>query len=336
MRFSLIAMVFAGLITISSVSSAEIRQHKFRMSITTTADSYLGVGSQAFADLLAKKSNGKISMKVFPNGVLGGEVQTLSALRGGTIEATGLSAGLLISLVKEFGLFDLPYLFDNEKEAIEVLSGPFGHRLSELLAEKDLIALGYWGVDYRNLTNSRRPITKLEDIKGLKMRVLQSPVYVDFWSALGANPVPMPFGELYTALEQKTVDGQENPYAAIESAKLYEVQQYLTLTRHVYFVGTAVFSKRTWDKLNDDERKLIQEAANEAVPVWREAAVKEREILEKKLQTVMKINEISKDELSRIKDAAKPIIQKYTQGADSLAVKYLFESIEKIRGTAAK
>lgn len=336
MKFSFLAAVIAGLLSISSNVSAEIREHKFRMSITTTAESYLGVGSQAFADLLSKKSNGKMTMKLFPNGVLGGEIQMLSSLRGGTVDATGLSAGLLISLVKEFGLFDLPYLFDNEKEAAAVMNGPFGRRLGELLAEKNLIALGFWGVDYRNLTNNRRPITKLEDIKGLKLRVLQSPIYVDFWNALGANTVPMPFGELYTALEQKIVDGQENPYAAIESAKLDEVQPYLTLTRHVYFVGTAVFSKPVWDKLNDDERKLIQEAATEAVAIWREASVKERTALEKKLQTKMKFNEISKEELARIKAVARPLIAKYTQGADPQAVKSLFDSIEKVRGTAVR
>jgi tripartite ATP-independent transporter DctP family solute receptor len=336
MKISFFAAILAGLLSVSSTVSAEIREHKFRMSFTTTAESYLGVGSQDFADRVNKKSNGKITIKLFPNGVLGGEIQMLSSLRGGTVEATGLSAGLLISLVKEFGLFDLPYLFDNEKEAAEVINGPFGRRLTELLAEKNLIALGYWGVDYRNLTNNRRPVTKLEDIKGLKVRVLQSPIYLDFWNALGANTVPMPFGELYTALEQKIVDGQENPYAAIESAKLDEVQPYLSLTRHVYFVGTAVFSKLVWDKLNDDERKLIQEAANEAMPVWHEAAVKESTALAKKLQNKMKFNEISKEELARIKAVARPVVEKYIQGADPLAVKYLFESIEKVRGKSPR
>ena len=284
MKLPLSALVLTGLISISAPASAQIREHTFRMSFTTTAESYLGTGSKAFADLVNKKSKGKMTVKLFASGVLGGEIQTISALRGGTVDVTGLSAGLLIGQVKEFGLFDLPYLFQNDKEAAAVINGPFGRRLTELLAEKELVALGYFGVDYRNLTNNKRPVTKMEDIKGLKIRVLQSPIYVDFWNAVGANTVPMPFGELYTALEQKIVDGQENPYAAIVSAKLDEVQPYLTLTRHVYFVGTAIFSKRVWDKLNDDERNLIQAAANEAMPVWHEAAVKESAALEQKLK----------------------------------------------------
>jgi TRAP-type C4-dicarboxylate transport system substrate-binding protein len=191
--------------------------------------------------------------------------------------------------------------------------------------------LGYWGVDFRNLTNNRRPVTKLEDIKGLKLRVLQSPIYIDLWNTLGANAVAMPFPEVYTALEQGVVDGQENPYAAIASAKLEEVQKYLSLTRHVYFVAVAIFSKRVWDKLNDDERKLLQEAASEAVPRWQEAAAKESNALAARLKEKMKFNELSPEEHTRIKAAARPVVDKYVKAADPQAVKELFDSLENAR-----
>jgi tripartite ATP-independent transporter DctP family solute receptor len=332
MRAQFAAIVLGFLSAIGSTDGlAQVREHKFRMAFATSRDSYMGVGAQAFADNARQKSGGKITLQLFADGTLGGDVQTIAAVRGATIDATGLSAGLLVGIVKEFGLFDLPFIFQNEKEAAAVFNGPFGRRLTALLAEKDLIALGYWGVDFRNLTNNRRPVTKLEDIKGLKLRVLQSPIYIDLWNTLGANAVAMPFPEVYTALEQGVVDGQENPYAAIASAKLEEVQKYLSLTRHVYFVAVAIFSKRVWDKLNDDERKLLQEAASEAVPRWQEAAAKESNALAARLKEKMKFNELSPEEHTRIKAAARPVVDKYVKAADPQAVKELFDSLENAR-----
>jgi tripartite ATP-independent transporter DctP family solute receptor len=331
LRLAIAAAAFATLSMVSTTVIAEVREHKFRMAFQTSRESYMGIGAQAFADALRTKSGGKMTVQLFPDGTLGGDVQTISAVRGATLDATGLSAGLLVGLVKEFGLFDLPFLFENDEEAIAVVNGPFGRRLSRLLIEKDLVALGYWGLDFRNLTNNRRPVTKLEDIKGLKIRVLQSPVFVDLWNTLGANAVAMPFPEVYTALEQGTVDGQENPYAAIASAKLNEVQKYLSLTRHVYFVAAAVFSKRVWDRLNDDERRLLQEAAQDALPRWQEAAFKDREALAARFKVSMKVNELSPEEYKRLRDAARPVVDRYVKTVDPEAVNELFAEIEKVR-----
>lgn len=319
-----------------AASSAEVREHKLRMAITTSRDSYLGVGALHFANALKQKSGGRMTIDLFPDGALGGDVQTLSALRGGTVDATALSAGLLSGIVKEFGLFDLPYLFDGEDEAAEVLKGPFVQRLNASLIEKDLVALAYWGVDHRNLTTSRKPVSKLEDVKGLKIRVLQSPVFLDFWSTLGASPVPLAFTELYTALEQGAVDGEENPFAAIESARLYEVQKHLTLTRHVYFVAVAVLSKKTWDRLNDDERRIVREAATEAQGRWREAAVKEREALAVKLRKSMNFIELAPQERERFRAAAKPVAERFLKSADPEAARELLASIEKVRARQVK
>jgi tripartite ATP-independent transporter DctP family solute receptor len=314
-----------------AISSAEVREQKLRMAITTSRDSYLGVGSLAFANAVKQKSGGKMTVDVFPDGVLGGEIAVLSSMRGGTVDAAAMSAGLLSGTVKEFGLFDLPYLFHSEQEAAEVLKGPFMKRLSAALTEKDLVPIAYWGVDYRNLTTTRKPVSRLEDVHGLKLRVLQSPVFLDYWKTLGANPVPLAFPELYGALEQGAVDGQENPFAAIESARLYEVQKNLTLTRHVYFVATAVLGKKTWDRLNDDERKVVRDAAAEAQLRWREAAVKEREALAVKLRKSMNFIELSPQELARFQAAAKVVTERTLKAADPDAARELMASIEKVR-----
>jgi tripartite ATP-independent transporter DctP family solute receptor len=331
LRYAVAGGLFVAATLAADAAQAQVRDQKLRFTFQTSRESYMGVGANAFADAVRQKSGGKMNVELFPDGSLGGDIQNIAAVRGGTVDAMGLSAGLLVGLVKEFGLFDLPFLFQNDEEAAAVMNGPFGKRISEMLTEKDLVALAFWGVDFRNLSNNRRPVTKLEEVKGLKIRVLQSPIYVDLWNTLGANAVAMPFPEVYSALEQGTVDGQENPYSAIESAKLYEVQKYLSLTRHIYFVAASVFSKKTWDRLNADERKIIQEAAAQAQGQWKAAALKEREVLALKFKDKMRINEVAPEEIAKFRAAVKPVVDKYTAGADPAAVKDLFDSIEKVR-----
>ena len=218
-------------------------------------DHPLGLGAQKFADLVGQKSGGKMKVTVYPGGSLGGDVQTMSALQGGTLDFMTVTAGLLVGVSKPFGVLDFPYLFSDVKEADAIVDGPIGQKLQTQLAEKGLIGLGYWDLGFRNVTNSKHPITKLEDMKGLKLRTLQSPIFIDMFSALGASPVPMSFTELYGAIEQRAVDGQENPVAVIAFAKFYEVQKYLSLTRHAYGAQSFMISKKTWDKPTPTSRR---------------------------------------------------------------------------------
>ena len=183
-----------------------------------------------------------------------------SALRGGTQEMLSASTTSLASVVKEFGLLDFPFIVSTADQADALVAGPFGQAMIETLPEKDLIGLGYWGLGFRNATNSSRPITKVEDFAGLKLRVIPNPVYLETFKAFKANPVPMNFGELYTALENKTVDGQENPYTVILSNKFYEVQKYVSATNHTFTQNILLVSKKFWDKLSPEEQKMIREA----------------------------------------------------------------------------
>jgi len=330
------SIVAFGLLAVTalapSLASAEIRDRKLRLGMQVNLNTAQGLGAQKFADLVAQKSGGKLKVDVFPGGSLGGDLQTISALRGGTVDATVLATSTLVGTVKEFGIFDLPFLFNSDAEAMAVVDGAFGQRVNRLLSEKGLIGLGYWGGGFRHLTNNKRPVTKPEDVKGLKIRVLQNPIYIDLWNRLGANAVPMPFPELYSALEQGAVDGQENPTATIISSKLNEVQKYLSLTQHVYFVSSLIFSKPTWDKLNDEERQIVQQAAAEAQAKWRKEVIEEDKTITEQLKQVMAVNEISKEELARLREAARPVVEKHSAAADPVAAKELMEALEKARG----
>ena len=325
-------LALGAALLLPSMAQAEIKDRTLRFAFQNAQEHPQGQGAKKFADIVEQKSGGKIKVRLFPSGQLGGDLQTVSALQGGTIDLTVLNAGLLVGQVKEFGLFDLPFLFASGKEADAVVDGPFGRKLADLLPAKNLMSLGYWELGFRNLTNSRRPVTKLEEIQGLKVRVVQSPLYIDLFNTLGANAVPLPFPELYTALEQKTVDGQENPVTLINTSKFYEVQKHLTLTRHTYNPQIVVFSKRVWDRLDADEKKLIEDAAQEARTFQREfSREQETKALEAVKAAGMQVVELPAAEVTRIREKVQPVIKKFSEGVNEATVKELYAEIEKAR-----
>ena len=232
---------------------------------------------------------------------------------------------------KEFGVFDTPFLFDNFKEVDAALDGPVGKKLLDKLPAKGLVGLSYWDHGFRILTNSKRPIAKLEDIQGLKIRVQQIPVFIESFNAMGANAVPMPFPELYSALEQKAVDGQENPFISVEVTKFYEVQKYASTTRHAYSPLLVLMSKKFWDQLSADERKVLTDAANEVKSYERQVS---RELDAKALDTLksrgMVITEVSAQERARMRDKLKPVIDKHRQTTGELG-KEMTAEVERIR-----
>jgi TRAP-type transport system periplasmic protein len=199
--------------------AADIKERTIKYAVIYDIKHPHGLGAQKFADLVAKNSGNKMKVKIYPNATLGGEVAIISSIQGGTVEMSAMATSQLVGVIKDFAALDLPFLFNNEKEVDRVVDGPVGKMFLDKLPEKGLVGLSWFEHGFRNLTNSRRPVTKLEEIQGLKIRVEQNAVSIDTWTALGSNAVPMPFPELYTALEQKAVDGQENPYSTVDSAK---------------------------------------------------------------------------------------------------------------------
>jgi TRAP-type transport system periplasmic protein len=321
-----------ALLPIGAALAQDIKERSIKFAFQNQKGHPQAEGAQKFADLVAQKSGNKMQVKLFPGGTLGGDLQTVSALQGGTIEMTVLNAGILSSQVKAYEVFDFPFLFGTPQEADAVVDGPFGKGLFDKLAEKNLIGLAYWELGFRNLTNSKRPITKMEDIAGLKIRVIQSPIYIDMFNALGAAATPMPFPELYPALEQKAVDGQENPFTLIRTSKFYEVQKHLAVTRHVYNPQAVLIGKKLWDQMSAAEKNIVQDAAKEATQYQRELSRKQSdEALADLKKAGMQVTELSPAELQRIRDKMKPVIEKHTAAVGADVVKQVQDEIAKVR-----
>lgn len=310
----------------------DIQERTIKFGHLNNTDHPVSFGVKRFAELLAAKTGGKFKVQEYPSNTLGNELQQQSALQGGVQEMSAPSTSSLAGIVKEFGLVDFPFAVSTFEQADALLDGPLGKALIDKLPEKGLVALGYWDLGFRNVTNSRRPITKAEDLQGLKLRVIPNPVFLDSFKAFGANPVPMPFAELYGALESKAVDGQENPFAVILSNKFYEVNKYVSATNHVYAANILLVSKRFWDKLSPAEQKIMHEAANEARgyqrQVSREAARKAVGELQAK---GMAYNDIAPAEQERMRQIVKPVTDKFAASYDPAIVKLYNDELARIR-----
>jgi TRAP-type transport system periplasmic protein len=331
-RFLIGILAPAFLLAVGIGFAQNIQERSIKLGIGLAEDHPQGKGVKKFAELVDKKSGGKMKVKNYFAGSIGDDVKMVSALQGGVQEMTIPSTAPLVGQIKEFGVFDLPFLFHDEKEADAVLDGPFGAKLLDKLPARGLIGLCYWENGFRQLTNSKRPIAKADDIQGLKVRVMQNPAYLDMFNGLGANAVPMAFTELYTALETKTVDAQENPIPTIETSKFNEVQKYLSLTRHTYSPFVVLVSKKFWDKLSPDEQKVMQDSCVEARDyqrkVSREANVK---ILDELRKSGMQVNEVSPQEAAKMREKLKPVIDKFTKEYGEALVKELEAEIAKVR-----
>lgn len=264
-----------------------------------------------FADEVKKLSGGKMVVRAFPAAALGPDVQMQQALAGGAQEMMVGSTATLVGTVKEMGLWDIPFLFNNVQEADAVLDGPIGQKVMEQLKDKGLVGLVYWENGFRNMTNSKRPIAKMEDFSGIKLRVMQNPVYLETFQTLGANAVPLPFPELFPALETKAVDGQENPFNTILSSKFFEVQKYLSVTNHVYSPWIMLVSKKWWDSLTKPEQEIIMKAAIATRDFERKDTRAEAAKALGELKTKgMVVNEVPPAELARMREKAKPVVDK--------------------------
>ena len=314
-----------------SAEAQDIQERTIRFGHLNNTDHPVSKGVQKFAELVSAKSGGKMTVKEFPANQLGNEMQQQSALQGGVQEMQAPSTTSLVGIVKEFGLIDFPFTMTNFKQADALLDGPLGKQLTALLPEKGLVALAFWDLGFRNVTNSKHPITKGEDLEGVKLRVIPNPVFLETFKTFKANPLPMPFAELYGALESKAVDGQENPFSVILSNKFYEVQKYLSATNHVYATNIILVSKKFWDKLSPAEQKIMQDSAIEARDYQRTVS---REFATKALNELkakgMQFNEVSPAELARMRAAVKPIYDKFSASYDPAVVKLWRSELDRV------
>ena len=327
----LMLKAIAAAVTLAAFGVAHAQERTIKFATQNPKGHPIVMGMEKFAEIVAAKSGGKIKVNLFPGGTLGGDQQNVSALQGGTIEMVVLNAGILASQVKDFEVFDFPFMFANPQEADAVADGPAGRALLDKLDAKNIRGLAYWELGFRQITNSKRAITKVDDIAGLKLRVIPNAINVDWVQALGANPTPMAFPEVYPALEQKAIDGQENPLTVINANKFYEVQKFVTLTNHQYNPQAVIMSKKLWDSLSADEKKLLGDAAQEAAVFQRKAS---RDMMGAALDNMKKngmtVSEFSPAEQAKLREKLKPVIDKHG-AAIADTVKQVQAELAKVR-----
>lgn len=323
----------AGALLAAAPAFAQFQDRTIKFTNGVNEDHPVGVGVKKMQEVLAAKTGGKLKIQAFWGGSAGGDLQATQALRAGTQEMVCTSSSPLVGIVKELGVFDLPFLFASEKEADAVLDGPAGQYFNKKLEEAGLVNLAYWENGFRNLTNSRKPVTKVEDFDGIKLRVMQNNIFLDTFRTLGTNAVPMPFPEVFTALETKTIDGQENPFVTIETSKFNEVQKYLSVTRHAYTPFLVLYSKKLFDQLSPQEQAVLREAAMEGQKAQRAA---NRTLNEKSLTSLrtkgMQVNEISPAEMRRIQAKVQPVYEKNAAAIGPEAIKVVQDALKKARG----
>lgn len=280
-----------------------------RIAHTLAPDSHYNKGLEKYKELVESKSNGAIKVELFHSAQLGSERDAIEGISMGTIEATLVSTAPLANFSKKFMVFDLPFIIQDRSTAFAAMDGEMGKNMMASLDDKGIKGLGFWENGFRMLTNSKRAIESPKDIAGLKIRLMENPVHVETFKVLGAQPVPMPFGELFTALQQKTVDGQENPLVIIDTSKFYEVQDYLALTGHFYSPAAFLVSKSFYEELSSDMQKVVMEAEKEARDWQRQYCIDlEKDLVSKLKEKGMTITEPDKKALQ---EATKPVYEKF-------------------------
>jgi TRAP-type transport system periplasmic protein len=334
MKRRTVATLIAGAALLATSSAfAQFAERTIKFTNGVAADHPVADGVKRMQEVLDAKTGGKIKINAFWGGAAGGDLQATQALRAGTQEMVCTSSSPLVGIIKELGVFDLPFLFANEKEADAVLDGPAGEYFNKKLEAVGLVNLAYWENGFRNLTNSRRPVAKVEDFSGVKVRVMQNNIFLDTFKTLGTNAVPMAFGEVFTALETKTIDGQENPFVTIDTSKFYEVQKYLSVTRHAYTPFLILYSKRLWDQLSPAEQAVLREAAIEGRKAQRASirAQSDKALAALKAKG-MQVNEISPAEQKRMFEKVKPVYDKHQESIGAEAINVVFDALKKARG----
>lgn len=306
-----IAVVIGALITTGSLAFAQAPT-KLTFGHGAAPGNPRHEAAVKFAETIKARTNGRLEIQVAHSAQLGDDAAMITALRSGTLDISANSQGAMANVVPEYAALGLPFLFTDMQKAWQLLDGPVGEELSKRTAAKGMVVLGYWDNGIRHVTNNKRPIKTPADINGLKIRTPPDTMTMDIMQALGADAQQIKFSELYVALQQGVVDGQENPLTNIASAKLYEVQKYLSLTGHKYEANPFVMSKRSWERLSTADQKVFMEAAAEATQMQRKLSKEADE----KLTTDLKAKGVQIDTVDRkaFVEATKAVYTKWGSG----------------------
>ena len=287
-----------------------------------------------FVELTAKYTNNNVQLKAFHSAVLGSDEKQLQGVQAGTQEFYIGTLAPLSTRIKEVQVWDLPFMFANTKEVYALLDGESSKKIFQKLDGTGLHGLMWTGMGFRNLSNSKRAVTKLDDISGLKIRVMANPVALETWKTLGANAVPMAFAEVFTALEIKAIDGQENPLVHMYANKMQEVQKYISLSNHVYTPVALVVSEKFWKGLSDADKAGVQKAADEAKLLQRQLLDEgDKEVIKKFGDAGVTVDAVPPAELAKIQEKVKPVVAKFAPQIGEEFIKGFYAEIEKARAT---
>lgn len=304
------ALAIAGAIFASGSAIAQ----EARLGYVPIEAHPVGQGSIRFAELVAEKTAGRVTIQTFGSGVLGNEPQMQSSLQAGFLDVMVGPTSNLVGTIPEFLIFDLPFFYQDFAAVDAVTGGPVGTALFEKLETMGIKGLAYWDNGFRHMTNALRPINTVDDMAGLKIRVIPNPLFISTFEALGTNPVPLPYPELYTALESRAVDAQETPVGLIYASKFYEVQKHLTLTGHVYTPYVLLASKSWFDGLSAEDQALVMEAAQESAEYQRGLSRNDAERLTGLLQEEgMEVSRLPDEEMAKLRERVAPVVTQFTE-----------------------
>jgi tripartite ATP-independent transporter DctP family solute receptor len=323
------ALALGGL---SPTSAQEIRHVKLGHSF---ADSHpRAIAMKKFADDVAKATGGKVAIDVFGNAMLGSEEKMLIATQSGVQELYLGAVSPIAARKKELQIFDFPFLFASDAEAAYVLDGPVGRRMLDGLEDMNMHGLVWAGGAFRNMSNSKRPLHTMADMKGLKVRVMQSPMALASFNAMGINAVPMAFTEVYPALEIRALDGYEHPVVDMYANKMFEVQKYLTITNHVYTPVALIASRKWWSALTPEQQNAIQTVAQQTRTFERTEELRQATDVVNQLKAKgMTVTEMPAPELEKIRTAVQPVIDKNAEVIGKEFVQSVNGELKKFRAT---
>ena len=331
-RTGLAATIAVTALLAAGSAHAEFQDRTIRVSNGVSKEHPMGNGLAAMGACTLEKTGGKMKIKPYWDGALGNDLTATQSVRTGSLEMVLTSTAPLTSIIPAFGVFDLPFLFNDENEADQLLDGKVGQWFSDKLPEVGAVNLAWWENGFRHTTNSRHPITKVEDFEGVKMRVMQNNIFIDTFKELGTNAVPLAFSEIYSALETGTVDGQENPFNNIENMKFYEVQKYLTLTKHAYSPTLVLFSKKVWDGLSPEEQTVLKDCALVGQKEQRKISREKSEVSLANLKSQgMEVNEITPEEMERLRGKLKVISERHATSIGPETLDLVFGELKHIR-----
>jgi TRAP-type transport system periplasmic protein len=315
----LIALCAISMPAISQNSSQSNAQNPnqtryIRFGIGLSEDHPQGMAVKRFAEIVADKTQSRIKIELFAGGKLGNDVSMVDALRQGKLEMTAPDTSSLVRFTSGFGVINFPFLLGNEQDADALLDSKFGQDLLNTLPKHDLIGLAWWENGFRNLTNSRGPVTRRQDLLDLKVRVMPNAMFSDTFQTLGAQPLKLPFPEVYANLKEGKVQAQENPLITIYASKFYEVQQHLTLSRHAYSAWVVMMSKGVWESFSEADRAILKAAALESSKYERDLIrSRNAQMVDELKKLGMKVTEIDRAELPIIRLTTRKVIDKYAK-----------------------